>query len=218
MSRNSAQGGGGILNAADLELYNVTLDANTSYSGGAIGNLGNAILTNVTLSGNSSENNGGAMYSYHAGAILTNVTLSGNWSTLGTGGIHNDEASTTLTNTLIAKGKSGANCEGVTNGDFNLSDDNSCRFGVGHDNVNLLLGPLANNGGDTKTHLPQTGGPAIDNGTIISSLLTDQRGVHRPQGTGFDVGAVEVQPAPPTPTATATRTATATNMPTKTPT
>jgi hypothetical protein len=54
-----------------------------------------------------------------------------------------------------------------------------------------LLGPLANNGGFTKTHLPQADSRAIDHGTGFNAPPTDQRGIQRPQGLAVDVGAVE---------------------------
>lgn len=58
----------------------------------------------------------------------------------------------------------------------------------------LALGPLADNGGSTKTQLP---GPTsvLVNAMPTSPLSTDQRGVSRPQGGAADVGAVEVQGA-----------------------
>jgi len=59
------------------------------------------------------------------------------------------------------------------------------------------LGPLANNGGSTLTHLPQTpDSPGIDvipkfiNGCGIA-LITDQRGAPRPINGKCDIGAVE---------------------------
>ena len=59
--------------------------------------------------------------------------------------------------------------------------------------VNLRLGPLADNGGLTKTHLPQTGSPALDFGTNTGCPATDQRGQSRPVNSTCDVGAVERQ-------------------------
>ena len=56
---------------------------------------------------------------------------------------------------------------------------------------------LANNGGDTFTHLPVAGGIAVDGGNDYCGLTEDQRGSMRPQdGNGdgdkkCDVGAVE---------------------------
>lgn len=59
-----------------------------------------------------------------------------------------------------------------------------------------MLGPLADNGGPTLTHLPGDGSVAIDFipdgingcGTV---LTTDQRGEPRPSGSGCDAGSVE---------------------------
>src|SRR5205823_2360612 len=103
---------------------------------------------------------------------------------------------------LLQKNGGGGNCSGNPQfayfSDHNLSDDNTCGFtatGTGADNVtNLLLGPLANNGGLTMTHMPQAGSAAIDGGTSNGAPSTDQRGVTRPQLSGFDVGAVEYLP------------------------
>jgi len=52
------------------------------------------------------------------------------------------------------------------------------------------LGPLANNGGPTKTHALTFESPAIDLGTACSET-TDQRYVTRNQGASCDVGAFE---------------------------
>jgi hypothetical protein len=66
-------------------------------------------------------------------------------------------------------------------------------------NTNPLLGPLANNGGLTPTHMPLCNSPAINavpdtDNTDASGVpvTTDQRGVGRPSGGGADIGAVEV--------------------------
>jgi hypothetical protein len=72
------------------------------------------------------------------------------------------------------------------------------------------LGPLANNGGPTLTHLPATTSPVIDRGNAPSGLTTDQRGEARTSDTtpanasdGTDIGSVELPAgaAPPTPPA-----------------
>ena len=59
------------------------------------------------------------------------------------------------------------------------------------------LGPLQYNGGLTPTCAPLPGSFAIDNGTSAGAPNTDQRGVPRPQGGAFDIGAVEVVTASP---------------------
>jgi hypothetical protein len=79
-----------------------------------------------------------------------------------------------------------------------VSDDTRCSayFTNAGDknNTDPKLGPLADNGGPTLTHLPLPGSPLIDGGQCIVGLTTDQRGVARPQGGACDVGAVEVRP------------------------
>jgi hypothetical protein len=74
--------------------------------------------------------------------------------------------------------------------------------------IDARLGPLANNGGPTRTHALLFGSPAVDAGacedTSGQPLATDQRGVARPQGATCDIGAFENQaptvtcPAPST--------------------
>ncbi len=63
---------------------------------------------------------------------------------------------------------------------------------VGVSTASLALGPLADNGGLTPTHLPGTGSLAIDSGLMANCLATDQRGYSRPGGNALcDIGAVE---------------------------
>ena len=66
--------------------------------------------------------------------------------------------------------------------------------------TNPLLGPLADNGGPTRTHALLAGSPAIDTAAGCPPPAADQRGVARPRGTACDIGAYEFQPAAATPT------------------
>ena len=200
LSGNSATGisssGGGIDNAGTVTLTNVTVSGNTVTAtnsiGGGIYNHGTATLSNVTLSGNRASLAGGAILNNGA-ATLSNVTVIGNGGMNGSG-IYESGGTTTLVNTIVASiGVSGGNCVPSLGGSFNLSSDNSCGFGAGRDNVNVMLGPLANNGGHTLTHLPLGGSPAIDFGTNAGCPSSDQRGYPRPFGAACDVGAVERQ-------------------------
>ncbi len=88
----------------------------------------------------------------------------------------------------------------------NLDTDGTSGFanGVNGDLAGTLaapldarLGPLAFNGGPTRTHALLHGSPAVDAGACTDAggapLATDQRGVTRPQGAACDIGAFENQ-------------------------
>ena len=225
MSDNSASEGGGVYNyIGEVTLSKVTLSRNSAYYGGGYFSfVGTDTFTNVTLSGNSAPTgSGGGIYNSRSTMTLTNVTLAGNSCEPGrAGGIANvgggPNPHLRLKNVLLAAGVTGDNCQfsiPLDSSDFNLSDDNTCNFGPGRDNASLVLGPLADNGGFTNTHLPGPGSIAIGNGTNSGCPSTDQRGLSRPQGLFCEVGSVETGPAPPT--LTRTRTSTATKTPSKT--
>jgi len=185
--------GGGISNETGaLTMTDITLSANSSlYYGGIFNNLGLSTLTNVTLSGDSATLAGGGIFNNSGTPRLTNVTLSGNSAEVG--GSISSAAPISLTNTIVANSPSSGNCSAALGGAENLSSDNTCGFGAGRDNVDVLLSPLGNYGGPTLTQLPIPGSPAIDYGIDIGCPSTDQRGLPRPAGLRCDVGAVERQ-------------------------
>jgi len=95
-----------------------------------------------------------------------------------------------------------------TSGGHNLIGDDTGSFGLTHGiNGNIVgtsanpidpeLGPLANNGGPTKTHALLAGSIAIDRGDNAGASATDQRGFARKKdGNGdgsaiVDIGAFE---------------------------
>jgi CSLREA domain-containing protein len=209
-SQNSAREAGGILNVAtnaggtaSLKVFNSTFSQNTATTGlsngGALANAGDfggtatATVINSTLSQNSA-NNGGAIF---------------NFQNAGT-------ATLQMGNTILKKGTSGAN---FSNNDtlisvgHNLSDDaagGDATTGPGgllnqpgdKRNTDPLLGPLANNGGPTQTHVLLPGSPAIDAGSNAlavdqnsNPLTTDQRGAGFPRiiNSTVDIGAYELQ-------------------------
>lgn len=200
-------------------------------------------LNNVTFSGNSAEASGGGIYDDRSMVNLTYVTFSGNSAPDGTGVDSGGSAlffggginfgHVVFKNTIFAKGPSGTICAmefqntaGIQSVGHNLSENVTVCVGgnaaypspPGDLVANPLLGPLAKNGGATKTHLPAANSPAINAGICVTGINADQRGIGRPQGPTCDIGSVEVVPAPPTATRTPTRTPTRTSTPTVTPT
>lgn len=210
-SSNSANvaGGGGIASEyGTMTLANVTLADNfaSGDAGGVENGKGTATLTNVTISGNTASSGGGMWNLFGGSASLTNVTFYGNRALTQASGIGNSNDVDThlyLKNVLIAKSSGGDNCvfqKAPDTSDDNLSSDGTCNFGVGRDSVTIKLGPLETNGGLTPTHRLLPGSAAIDKGVFVNTILADQRGVTRPQGAAFDVGAVEFLPCTGTPT------------------
>jgi hypothetical protein len=57
--------------------------------------------------------------------------------------------------------------------------------------IDPRIGPLADNGGPTRTHALLLGSPAIDAASTPDCPTTDQRGVLRPQGAACDIGSYE---------------------------
>ena len=159
-------------------------------------------LVNSTVSGND-----GGIYGGSSTITLDAVTVTLN-DVDGEGvGIDTSGGTISMTHTIVAG--HGQDCDvAATTAQYSMDSDGSCGLaGAGNlSNANPLLGPLANNGGPTLTHLPQAGSPAIDSGSNGLCQAVDQRGVARPiDGNGdataiCDMGAVEAgarQPPPP---------------------
>ncbi len=199
MSENSSSIHGGAIYVVngDLSVARSTLNGNSAGDhGGAIyldhlgGTPANITLTNVTVSGNSADTGGGIYNAAGTTLTATNVTLYGNAANT-VGGLDN-EGTANVKNTIFRNGTAGANCSGVAAvTGANMSDDGTCHFGGGRDNVKARLAPLADNGGPTFTHLPAANSFAINHGTASGAPRIDQRLRKRPQAGGFDIGAVE---------------------------
>lgn len=190
--------GGGLSNQGALTLANSTVSHNSTGANGSIGAIsgGGGIIiwagtlnsTNNTIANNQTGERGGGI-AVAANSQMTNTILAGNTATTGPDCFD-----------------SGGN---LTSQDFNLVEDVSsgnCIFGGPNDltSQDPQLSPLADNGGETKTHALQAGSPAIDAADCSGSgLSTDQRGKFRPVDTplvanagsdGCDIGAYEAQP------------------------
>jgi CSLREA domain-containing protein len=180
---NQGLAGAGLLVMAgcDVTLTNVTLSGNTllDRTGGTVENVGGVVtLANVTVTESSGFGLTGAM-------TLRNTIVAGN------GNFDFQQCDTSSVRTSLG---------------HNIDEGTSCGFDQETDlsDTDPRLGPLDEEG-DSPAHSPVAPSLAIDGISLEDcldsggmALLTDQRGVERPQGSACDIGAVEVVPEPAT--------------------
>ncbi len=200
----STSNGGGIYNSGGtVTVTGSTISGNTSTSnGGGLNNQSGstATITNSTISGNTGVAGGGIIN--WATMTITNSTIANNTDTSNmAGGILNISGTipAILSNSIVANQASGDDCNnfsgGFTSNGNNLESGTSCGFMSAGDLQNVTnpkLGPLANNGGPTKTHALYSGSPAVNAGSCAETA--DQRGIGRPSA-GCDIGAYEYNSA-----------------------
>jgi predicted outer membrane repeat protein len=192
---NKALLGGGIYNRGILSLEGSTLSNNiASSNGGGIwnGGIGSGINNllysiNSTISGNQAKRGGGIW----GGEILANGFYSGHLKLINLTiaynsgkGIYSHAGDVSLRNVLLAA-NTGGNCDfSVELEEKNsLSDDGTCDASIQAD---PLIGPLADNGGNTMTHQLLPGSPAIDRAVDTTGLHFDQRNFPRPRDGSWD--------------------------------
>ena len=202
--------------ASSLAIVDSTISGNTSnFEGGGVladspfgAGVGVSALamTNTTVSGNvAGLSGGGVTLSGTATGTITNSTIASN--TVTTGGIRgggmwvSSQGLALLRNTIVANNTEGSggsiipsNIVGALAGASSNNVIGSAAFMTGitggtngnQVGVDPLLGPLADNGGPTRTHALLQGSPAIDAGdnTFVAappftsaSPITDQRGI-----------------------------------------
>jgi hypothetical protein len=223
--------GAGIYSSGSMTIINSTISGNDAVTdgGGLYLQAGSTTsIINSTISGNTSPGNGGGIVSTGTTSIV-NSTLANNTATTAGGGIFNDTGTLSLGNSIVASNTSNTGPDVlllsgvISSNGHNLigkNDGVGSVFPSGSPNVNAdivgttlspivaLLGPLADNGGATPTHVPLPGSPAIDSGNnanlpadsfdldgnsnTTEPLPLDQRGQSRIANTIVDIGAVEV--------------------------
>jgi CSLREA domain-containing protein len=157
-------------------------------------------LVNSTVSGNLATDAGGGLYA-PAPIEIKSSTFTGNRAISTGGAAIFGGATVTLGASIVASTGVTDSCGGTvpfTSGNDNIDQDGSCGLvGTNDRAVDPMLGPLADNGGLTQTHMPLAGSPAIDTAGNSFCPAADQRGVGRPtDGNGdgaaiCDTGAVE---------------------------
>jgi hypothetical protein len=174
--------------------------------GGAVFNLSGTLLADgSTLAANSADYDGSAIYNLvYDGKVarVAQVTLR---DTIVTG--PGPFALASNKSTYITPAQPAGSAANVDVGQFDLVTSMHV-FDAGTITgapltADPLLGPLADNGGPTRTMALLPGSPALDAGSALG-LSTDQRGLPRPHdfattanaGDGSDVGAFELQPPP----------------------
>jgi hypothetical protein len=210
------EGGGGINNdnGSVMTITNSLISNNEGLYAGGIANYNGATLTiiNSTISGNhcTDPGSGGGVENFGGGStlIIRHSTITDNscgGSNSG-GGIFNNTTPPILSHTIVAGNSAdrpdlsgnfnseGHNLIGNSTGGTGFSDGvNGDQVGDSTSPIDPLLGPLANNGGDTQTHALLPASPAIDAGDNDNAPATDQRGPGFPRilnGT-IDIGAYE---------------------------
>ncbi len=217
VSGNEAGSGGGLANkpGASLTLINSTVSGNIvtnpnfAGGGGITVELGATLtLVNTTVSGNraaapsasASEFAGGIRADSLSHVTLINSTVTANVAERGQGGgiYAVPSADVVLSNSIVAgnTGLGAPDCFGTITSQGNnlIGTTSGCTYSPGPGDlvgVDPKLGPLADNGGLTRTHALLSGSPAIDHVVAPCRSALDQRGVFRPQGDGCDIGAIE---------------------------
>jgi hypothetical protein len=201
----AASGGGGvaIIGYGSIDVFGSTISGNAAQVGAGLHSwtTGPADIRNSTISDNAAtEKIGGAVFLY--AAHFTNSTVTSNSAPSPDFGV-----GVYVGETLTSQSSIFANNVNVS-GD--VAFDVDAPLIEGNDNLivssNSLipdativacprLRALADNGGPTPTHAPNSGSPAIDEGNNHSDFALDQRsnGFPRIFGSMADIGAVEWQ-------------------------
>ena len=212
----TAASGGGIENTSTTTVLitssiisnNIANEGSGNGYGGGIENIGSSLyILDSTLTGNQGGN-GGALDNFTGSTTLINNTITGNTiglAVFGTPGIAVFGGSLNVSNSIVADkmtksagaivGSNNLLVAGVSTDLLNGVNGNI----VVADVAALKIGPLADNGGLTKTFALLAGSPALDAGNNLfataNGISLDQRDLPRIVNTTVDIGAFESQSA-----------------------
>ena len=206
-------GGGGIYDGSGNsdEVTRSLLSGNTVLGNGSTQLGGSAIFMGgglLALSTSTAASNGftlsiGSNDGTFGGALhnvrqIFSSTIADNTSNVGPGAWINTEAAIDTAHDTIFAGNSCATAPGkgpLNDQGGNIDSGTTCP--ASHHNLDPRLGPLAANGGPTRTMALLPGSPAVNTSIPDCAGSLDQRRVQRPQGSGCDVGAFEASAGKP---------------------
>ena len=203
ISGNTAEigSGGGIFGTNFMSIANVTISGNQakgekSDAGGVYffqEDGGTLIVNSSTITQNTTNRRGGGVFIDGANDKLiefNNTIIAQNFDNDSSDGnspdVWGEFSSNNRFNRSNLIGDIGDNTSST---DFLTTQGN--KVGTSANPINAMLGPLQDNGGPTFTHAPLPGSPVLDAASPFGGVRVDQRGIRRPQGSGFDIGAVE---------------------------
>ncbi len=192
---DSGNAGGLYLQGLDLTVVDSSITRNSAfYNGGLWIHTSNALLTNTTIAENTAfgSNGGGLWLSGNPTGVLRNCTIANNHATADdqiAGAIFGEGLA--LENTIVSGNTAmwvpGCNATHEDDGGNVQWPDGALCTGAPLV-ADPLLGELGDNGGPTKTMLPDPASPARGQGTGCPEA--DQRGV--PRSEPCTAGAVEI--------------------------
>lgn len=217
-THNEAGDGGGLSVRRDVVIAHSTISNNHAIGFGAARFHGQSdqnpnpsfSMRNSTVSGNSAELCGGMGIGNFDQVWISSSTIARNSAVTdinncGSGiGIPLQVNELRFESTIIAENTAGGNPSDLKSvqmvpaiiGANNLIFQSSLALPPGTiTQTSPVLGPLAFNGGSTRTHALLAGSPALNAGNNVFNLINEQRGTGFPRvfGPQADIGAFEVQ-------------------------
>lgn len=195
--------GAGILGGERVIVTDSTVSGNRAEAGTRAGGIRSEHaldLTNSTVSGNVAVEGPGAGVSTKGIIWLDHATIVRNRGAAGSQ--LNTRGSVYSFNSLIGRGDGVPACRvlGPMSSHYTFVQRGpgaaACKVGSGTGDVvgvgGLGLGPLADNGGSTQTHLPTGSALSVIPNVACNSEPVDQRGQPRPRGGHCEAGSVEI--------------------------
>ncbi len=202
----AANSGGGICNIfssptlVGCEILDNTVNMENGNGGGITNSGASLTMSNCLLAGNSAQEYGGGIYNEISTAlIITNCTITENMTTMERGGgIYNLQSEPEITNCILwnnsSSGGQMSNIEGNPLSRVIFSCIGGGYEGTGNIDSDPLFADVSV--GDFRL---QAASLCIDTGTDVNAPDDDIRGIPRPQGSGYDMGAYEYREEIPHP-------------------